>query len=132
MKFDIQTVSLCLGAIQSRGEAAAKLYNAATIDRINAELDKLPHGSGIDGNNELGLGLSKPEKLVFKIPFHHMDENGFYAGWDIFKVIAVPSFSCGGVKVTVRYYSIGSDVSRYQRTEIKDYLGDLFSEFFNG
>lgn len=128
-KFDLDTVSRMIQAIKTRTPEMAKIWNPQTLKTIQFEIDKLPHGSGIDGTNSLDIDLSTPDKLVFKIPYHHMDENGFYAGWDDFKIIVTPSFR--GPVVKVRYYSIGSDIPRQQRIDTKEYLGDLFHEFFN-
>lgn len=63
--------------------------------------DHLPHGSGINGTHEpLEIGESRHDRLVFIVPFHAMNEHGFYCGWYSYKVVAVPTFDGVSVKVS--------------------------------
>jgi len=43
--------------------------------------EHMPHGSGIDSGVTLDLDASTEVRLVFTIPYHHMDGNGSYCGW---------------------------------------------------
>lgn len=94
------------------------------IDKHSSSIDKicqaLPHGSGIDGKCELLLNESAPDKIVFFVEFHHLNENGYYDGWTSHKIKLTPSFIFGyDMKIT------GKD-----RNGIKDYLTNLFCEIF--
>lgn len=80
------------------------------------EFDHLPHGSGFDSGCKLVQGLSTPEKLVFSVPFHNMDEMGGYDGWSDLKVIVKPSLLFG-IRLTVT----GRD---YHGT-LKDYVCEV-------
>lgn len=77
----------------------------------------LPSGSGFDQGSRFDAERSDLAKLVFYTAFHHMDENGTYAGWTEHTVTARPTF-------------IGTDVrvSGPNRNDIKDYIADVFRE----
>ena len=79
--------------------------------------NKLPSGSGIDAGTKLDDD-STPNRLVFHVPFHHLNDAGYYDGWTQHRVIVTASLSWGiNIKVT------GKD-----KNGIKDYLGELFHE----
>ena len=79
--------------------------------------NKLPSGSGIDAGTKLDDD-STPNRLIFHVPFHHLNDAGYYDGWTQHRVIVTASLSWGiNIKVT------GKD-----RNGIKEYLGDLFHE----
>ena len=79
----------------------------------------LPYGSGIDNRVELDRDDSTPEKLVFRLSFHHVNENGFYDGWTDHKLIVKPSLQFGiDIRIT------GKD-----RNQIKDYLYETFASY---
>ena len=59
--------------------------------KIEDYIEELPHGSGIDGKTSFDFEKSTPNKLIFHIEYHYMDENGFYAGWYSYKIIVTPS-----------------------------------------
>ncbi len=89
-------------------------------ERINKILENLPHGSGIDSGVKFLWDLSKPDKLIFSLGYHHLNENGYYDGWTEHKLTVVPAFLNG--------YDM--KISGINRNDIKDYLGDLFGEVF--
>ena len=90
-------------------------------DSINEICKELPHGSGIDGKCEIQLENCKDDKLVFFVEFHHMDNNGYYAGWTEHNVIITPSLQFGfNIKITGKNHN-----------DIKTYLMDVFSEVFS-
>lgn len=79
--------------------------------------NKMPSGSGFDAGTKLDDD-STPNRLVFHVPFHHLNDAGYYDGWTQHRVIVTASLSWGiNIKVT------GKD-----RNGIKDYLGELFHE----
>jgi hypothetical protein len=88
------------------------------IDRI---MDTYcPHGSGIDGVNQLDLDKSNGEKLVIHTSFHHMNEVGYYDGWTEHTVTITPNFD--GINVSV---------SGRNRNDIKEYLSETFEYAFS-
>lgn len=75
----------------------------------------LPSGSGIDSGCSIDFENSKPDRVVILVPFHKMDSNGYYCGWQDYKVIITPSLIFGSViRIT------GRD------NMIKDYLHGCF------
>jgi hypothetical protein len=60
----------------------------------------LPSGSGIDSGVELDMDRSKPNRLVFAVPYHAMNDVGMYDGWRDLTVTAVPSF-IHGLEITI-------------------------------
>lgn len=89
-------------------------------ERIQKQCERLPSGSGIDSGVKFEIDKSAPEKLVFSVPFHHMDENGYYDGWTTYKMTVKPSFWSGfDIKITGR-----------DKNDVKEYLCVLFSDVF--
>ena len=76
----------------------------------------LPSGSGVDNGTKLDLEASGPEKLVFTMGYHHMNDNGYYTGWTHHTVVVRPSLQTG---FTLR-------ISGRDKNGIKDYLRDLY------
>ena len=87
------------------------------------EIEKkyLPHGSGIDSGCIIS-DKSKEDKIIIVVPFHLMDENGFYCGWMDYTVNCKPTFDGPELKIT----SPGKD-----KFMIKEYLYDLFYNCLN-
>ena len=51
----------------------------------------MPSGSGYDSGTKIDLDASHADKLVFHTGFHHMNENGYYAGWTEHTITVKPS-----------------------------------------
>lgn len=83
--------------------------------------DELPHGSGIDGENEIDLDKSTGEKIIIHTSFHHMDEYGGYDGWTDHTLTVTPSLQFG----------FNLKISGRNRNDIKDYLYECFAEDLN-
>lgn len=88
--------------------------HAEMIHFIDKEL--LPRGCGFDMGCNLDFQESKPNRIVIRTDFHHMNGAGFYTGWTDHKVVIRPSLAFGfEVKVTGQ-----------NRNLIKDYIADVF------
>jgi hypothetical protein len=57
--------------------------------------EHLPHGSGIDAPITLDEERSNDHRLVFEVPFHEMDEHGYYCGWTTLRVTVTCSIAYG-------------------------------------
>lgn len=89
-----------------------------TVDIEDLVRDHMPSGSGVDCGTQLDFDNSQPNRMVFVLSFHHMDENGGYDGWTSHQVIVTPSLAYGiDVRVTGR-----------DRNWIKDYLTGLYQD----
>lgn len=55
-------------------------------------------------------------RITLSAPFHHMDANGYYDGWEDYSITLRPSF-IGRISVTVRGRN---------RNDIKSYLAEMF------
>ena len=86
-------------------------------ETIDALVDMLPSGSGIDRGTKIDLEKSTSEKLVFNVSFHHMDENGFYDGWTEHVITVRPSLQ----------FDIDLTISGRNRNDIKEYLHEVYS-----
>jgi hypothetical protein len=76
-----------------------------------------PSGSGIDCGTKLDMEASNPDKLVFNVSFHHMNDGGYYDGWTTHKIIVTPSLVFGlHIRITGR-----------DRNEIKEHLHEVYS-----
>jgi hypothetical protein len=83
----------------------------ATIER-----EALPSGSGIDSGTRVDMERSTPEKLVLLVPFHHMNDHGFYIGWSDYAVTVRASL----------VYGLDIRVSGRDRAGTKDALAQIF------
>jgi len=77
----------------------------------------LPSGSGVDLGTRFDDVKSKPDRLVFEMSFHHMDEHGGYDGWTSHQVVVTPSLAHGFLL----------SVKGRDRNDIKDYLHEIYS-----
>lgn len=112
-KVNLSIVSLALSQYNNGNKTQA-------IERIMAQCEHLPSGSGLDNGVRFSYSKSKPNQLVFKTSFHHINENGFYTCWTQHKIIVKPSFF-QGFEVTI---------TGRNKNGIKEYLYDLFIDVF--
>jgi len=99
---------------QERGNKEWFARHTETIEKLVSE--HMPSGSGINAGTTIFLGLSTPEKLMFRTSFQHMEE-GSYDGWTEHTITVKPSLAFG-IHITI---------SGPNRNEIKDYLHEVFS-----
>jgi hypothetical protein len=96
--------------------------NTEWQEKHNETLEKLceslPSGSGIDNGTSVDWDKSSDEKLVLYFGFHHMDENGFYAGWTQHTLTVLPSLQFG---ITLK-------ISGPNRNDIKEYLHETYHQ----
>lgn len=124
-----------LSAYQNCCETGNTLWRDKRLSRLQAlVLEHMPSGSGIDTGTKLRINADKPkrnalgkqtkkgrvgstpEKLVFDVAFHHMNDVGMYDGWTEHTVTVRGSLQFG-IRLTIG----GSN-----RNEIKDYLHEVF------
>lgn len=101
-------------------ENCRKSNNAEWLERHTDDLEAivrndLPSGSGFDNGTKLDQ-TSKPERLVFNVSFHHMNDVGMYDGWTHHQIIVTPSLVSGiELRITGR-----------DRRDIKEYIAEVF------
>ena len=112
-----QAIAMKIGARLSGNDEWKERHEEA----IRKLTNELPHGSGIDGENEIDLGKSTGEKIVIHTSFHHMNENGMYDGWTDHTLTVRPSLIHG----------FTMSISGPNRNDIKEYLYETFSYDLN-
>lgn len=97
-------------------------------------LENMPHGSGIDAD----WAVSEPKDgryIYFHNSFHLMDENGFYAGWQDFKVRFLKSEwednNYDNFEVQLSY-PLNYEVIKQDAWYFKDYLYQTIDFSLNG
>lgn len=76
----------------------------------------LPRGSGFDAGCTLDFDKSNNARLVFVVPFHCLDGNGFYCGWRDYGVIVKASLELGyELRITGRDWN-----------GLREYIADTF------
>lgn len=65
------------------------------LARAEAMLACLPHGSGLDGDWSIDWEQTRENRIVLRIPYHHMDSNGYYCGWSDLRFVIRPSLLFG-------------------------------------
>lgn len=56
--------------------------------------DALPHGAGFDSGCTI-VHDGRTDRIVIVAPFHVMDSNGYYAGWEEYTIHVRPSLAHG-------------------------------------
>jgi hypothetical protein len=116
---DVTILASTLQALANCIASGNKEWEEKHGDNIDAILENLPSGSGLDAGMKLILDECSPKKLVFSFGWHHMNEDGYYDGWTDHRLIITPSFSGLDMRIT------GNN-----RNGIKEYLYDLFYNTF--
>ena len=115
-----QHIARCLAAQENCRKTGNTEWLSRHGDTINHLVNiYMPSGSGIDSGTKLDFDRSRPNRLVFTAPYHHMNDGGMYDGWTDHDIIVTPNLSFGGFDLRIT----GRD-----RNQIKDYLGDTFAE----
>ena len=122
-KINIKTVANAISVYHSNKEKYKEFWEEA----FETEENKLPSGSGIDKGCVINLDKSEPNKIVIDIPYHHMDENGFYCGWNDYQMILTPSFLFG-VDIKIKVTCKGAEIRKWDREQTMDYLADIIGE----
>lgn len=115
-----QTLVRHIAGLLAAIENCQRTNNAEWSAKHKARLTSLlrefmPSGSGIDNGTHI-MDDSKPERLRFRVSFHHMNDSGCYDGWTDHTVTVRPSFVHG----------MEIDISGRDRNDIKEYLADTF------
>lgn len=96
------------------GQDEWAMRHKARIEKLVRE--HLPSGSGFDNGTRIAITPSRKNKLVFDTSFHHMDDNGHYAGWTDHTVTVVPDLHSG----------FDMRISGPNRDRIKDEIYEAF------
>lgn len=111
MKF-YQRIAGCLPLDETNRRRHNK--QVATIEKLIQRFDT---GSGFDGRAAFNWDESHRNKLVFLIPYHHMNDAGYYDGWSKLKVTVIPDLVFGvHIKIT--------GIVRRYRSRDRDYFMD--------
>lgn len=110
-----------LAALLQAQANCRRANNGEWLDRHGESIATLvknfmPSGSGIDGGTTLDHDASKPNRLVFNLSYHHMNDCGMYDGWTEHTLIVTPSLISGyDIRITGR-----------NRNDIKEYLAEVY------
>jgi hypothetical protein len=85
-------------------------------DRLDAMLQALPHGSGLDTDWHYDVDKCNAERVTLTTSFHNMNANGYYDGWSDLVITIKPSLIHG---ITLRITGGNAD--------LKDYLYDILT-----
>lgn len=108
-----------LNCIESKNQE----WESRHEERIEALVNSLPHGSGIDGKTEFDYEYSTGERLRIYSEYHCMNEGGYYDGWVNFTITLKSSLQFGYTM------TIKGNFGKY--ADVKDYLYDTFSPAFD-
>ena len=89
--------------------------------------NNLPSGSGFDAPAELIEATGK--KIVFRVPFHGMDQNGFYCGWGYYNVTVTPDLA-NGFSIACNLIAVDDETEKETFLTIAEYICDIYSEVF--
>lgn len=110
-----QEIASILQAIKNCEKAGNSEWFDKHHIRLKELLDMMPSGSGIDNGTQLEEDACKPNKLVFTLGYHHMNDAGMYDGWTDHILTVTPSFD-----------GIDLHISGRNRNDIKEYLYETY------
>lgn len=96
-----------------------------TIRYFTPDMEKIPHGSGIDG--DWRVTRTKSGKWKFSNFYHGMDEVGYYDGYADFSIIVDP-FDSGDFRIT---FHGGGFRHKSWFYGLSEYFGDMFAEWIH-
>lgn len=85
------------------------------------EKNVLPHGGGIDSGCKINVEKSNENKIVIDVPYHCMDEHGYYAGWRDYQIVIKANLA----------FDFTVDIKGRDYNGLKDYLADIFHHVMN-
>lgn len=98
-----------------------KVNNAEWYNKHDDSLEQLqeflPSGSGFDNGTHIDIDESKPDKIVLRFSYHHMNEEGCYTHWTDHVVKIVPNLA----------FRYDLKISGRNTNGIKDYFYDVLS-----
>ena len=113
-----QALALAVVALENCREHDNAEGEARWEQRIVDIMQAAPSGGGIDSGTQFLESESMALKLLFRVWFHHVDENGYYDGWTEHRVTVRPTFNGIDIKVSGR-----------NRYDIKEYLTEVFEHW---
>lgn len=98
-------------------------YRSDDVERTIHQLnDLLPSGSGFDNGTIIDMDCKNPfQKFDLVTCFHHMDGNGYYAGWNDYTV-TVKACMLSGFSLHIK----GRDYNGF-----KEYAYEMFDELLH-
>lgn len=112
-----RTLAGCIQAMQNCRESNnTEWYTNHREQVLHLVKETAPSGSGIDCGTEIDLDKSTPEKLVFTLSYHHMNEHGSYDGWTNHTIVVKPSL----------VYGLTLTISGRERNQTKEYLHEIY------
>ena len=110
-------IASALLALENCRSSGNEAWEERHEEALRTLVSRLPRGGGIDVGPTLSEE-STPNRLIFTLSFHHMNENGFYDGWTDHTVTVTPSLALG----------FEVDVTGPNENGVLDYLGDVFAD----
>jgi hypothetical protein len=95
-----------------------KEWEEKHLEILESYNDNLPSGSGFDSGSKISIEDSTDNKIVIYTSYHFMNENGFYDGWEDYKIIVTPSLQ----------FDFDLKIIGKNRNEIKDYMYEVFAD----
>lgn len=107
---------------------------AEARETIEAFIDALPSGSGFDSPPH--IAEAGPTAITLNVPFHTLNDVGYYVGWVNYKVRIYPKFD--GLNIDVTIGDNFENVTDNDLSELKDlaqlnedYISDVYWAFFD-
>lgn len=95
-------------------------------EEIEAIIKTAPHGSGIDG----GVRLVEPEcsesKLVFRVEYHPMNQNGYYGEWLTANITVTPTLTSAGFNIDCDFFEDIEQINNQNYSEAVKYVNDEY------
>jgi len=113
-------ISAAFGALENcRAKENQSSWESRWEDRLEYMCEEhLPHGSGINCGVKMDMDKSRPNRLVFTLGFHNMDEFGGYDGWTHYTAIMTPCLQFGfNLRVTMS--------GKTRKYDNRDYIREL-------
>ncbi len=96
------------------------------VDRREGEIEAImktaPHGSGIDGDVRLVEPECSESKLVFRVEYHPMNQDGYYCEWLTANITVTPTLTSEGFYIDCDFAEDIEQINNHYYNEAVKYV----------
>jgi choline kinase len=97
-------------------------------EEIEAIMKTAPHGSGIDGGVRLVEAECSESKLVFRVEYHPMNQDGYYGEWLTANIAVTPTLTSEGFYIDCDFAEDIEQINNDNYNEAVKYINDEYPE----
>ena len=95
-------------------------------EEIEAIMKTAPHGSGIDGDVRLVEPECSESKLVLRVEYHRMNQNGYYCEWLTANITVTPTLTSEGFNIDCYFAEDIEQINNQYYNEAGEYVPEEY------